>query len=640
MTSVDAKSSPDGVAMPAASAANGHARIEHQPALDGLRGAAVAGVLLFHGGHLTGGYLGVDAFFVLSGFLITSLLIAELAQTAHVSLAAFWARRARRLLPALGCVLAAVTLYAVFVARPDELATIRGDALWTIGYAANWHQIFAGNDYFALFRAPSPLQHTWSLGIEEQFYVLWPIIVVLVARGRSIRDALRNILTASLVLGVISALWSQLLFDPNNLSRVYYGTDTRIASILVGAALSAGLALRGPMRTKFARGALEVSAWAAVVLLALAWARLDGASHTVYRGGLLVCAIATATVIAAAVHPQRGTVFRLLSFSLLRALGRISYGAYLWHWPIYVWLDAPRVHLSGWPLLFVRIAVTLVVSLISYRFVEQPIRRGAGNAHSMRIAMPVVTVVLVAALIGATQGTAQTTAAQYTGRGGVLVVGDSTAKALVPGLIDVGLHVADSSVLACRLIGGAARTGLYEGPCKWRSAWRKAVDRQRPDVVVMMIGIRDLYDTAPPGTKTFVAPGDPIWNAAFAASLEQAVRILTRDGAQVVVPVLPCISNAGPPVSKDRAKLYDARRLQVARQVVAAVMARHLETVSTPDLNGFLCPSGKYQTSLGTVSEVRGDGVHLTRQGADMVARWLLPWIHHTTPGQTHDTTR
>ena len=153
------------------------AGIPHVAALDGLRGTAVAAVLVFHGGHLTGGSLGVDLFFVLSGFLITSLLLAESSTSGTIALGAFRVRRARRLLPALTGTLFGVALYCLAFAKVAELAQIRGDALVTIAYVANWRAVFARQDYWALFQAPSPLQHTWSLAIEEQFYLLWPLVV-------------------------------------------------------------------------------------------------------------------------------------------------------------------------------------------------------------------------------------------------------------------------------------------------------------------------------------------------------------------------------------------------------------------------------------------------------------------------------
>ncbi|MGA8112477.1 MAG: acyltransferase, partial [Actinocatenispora sp.] len=152
----------------------------HRPALDGVRAVAVAAVLVFHGGlaFLPGGFLGVDAFFVLSGFLITSLLLVEWGRTGRIRLPAFWARRARRLLPALLLMLAAVSVVARWLLPSGDLGPVRGDSLAALLYVANWRMIFRGSDYFAQTAAPSPLQHTWSLGIEEQFYLLWPLIVV------------------------------------------------------------------------------------------------------------------------------------------------------------------------------------------------------------------------------------------------------------------------------------------------------------------------------------------------------------------------------------------------------------------------------------------------------------------------------
>src|SRR6476619_6540265 len=185
----------------------------HQPALDGLRGLAVAGVLLFHGGHLRGGYLGVDAFFVLSGFLITTLLLVEARTNGRVALGAFWARRARRLLPALACVIAFVTVYAAVLAKPAELATIRSDALATITYVANWRAIASSHDYWALFRQPSPLEHTWSLAIEEQFYLLWPLLVAGIVVGSRTVITARRVLVVSATLALASLAWSQIIFD-------------------------------------------------------------------------------------------------------------------------------------------------------------------------------------------------------------------------------------------------------------------------------------------------------------------------------------------------------------------------------------------------------------------------------------------
>ncbi|HEY5011346.1 MAG TPA: acyltransferase, partial [Acidimicrobiia bacterium] len=222
------------------------AAIPHISALDGARGLAVAGVLLFHGGHLLGGYLGVDFFFTLSGFLITSLLLAESNRTGNIGLGGFWARRARRLLPALAVLMVGVAIYSMTLAKPAELAQIRGDALATLAYGANWRAVYAPLDYWALFSAPSPLNHTWSLAIEEQFYVLWPLLFVgLLAWWK--RAVPKAVLVTSLGLAAVSSVLMIVLYDAANSNRVYFGTDTRAAAILFGAALAAWLSIHGPV---------------------------------------------------------------------------------------------------------------------------------------------------------------------------------------------------------------------------------------------------------------------------------------------------------------------------------------------------------------------------------------------------------
>ena len=221
------------------------ARLAYMPALDGIRALAVAAVLLYHGevSWAQGGYLGVDAFFVLSGFLITSLLLAEWRGEGRIALSAFWARRARRLLPALFLVLAGVAVYGAVVAAPVELDQLRRDGLSALGYVANWGQIFSHQSYFQSFAAPSPLRHTWSLAIEEQFYLVWPLLVAGVLRWR--RGSFRSLTMITGALLVASATWMVLLYTPGaDPTRVYYGTDTRAQSLLMGALLALVLARR------------------------------------------------------------------------------------------------------------------------------------------------------------------------------------------------------------------------------------------------------------------------------------------------------------------------------------------------------------------------------------------------------------
>jgi peptidoglycan/LPS O-acetylase OafA/YrhL len=376
----------------------------HHPGLDGLRGIAILVVLLFHAGvgWAAGGFLGVEAFFVLSGFLITSLLIAEWRRTTSIALLAFWARRARRLLPALFCLVFAVGLYQAVVGPASPAAGLKDDGLATLFYFGNWHQIATASSYFAATGPVSPLQHTWSLAIEEQFYIVWPLLflgVCTLVVGRSRCDgadqrAFRVLLTVA-GLGVLgSVVDTMLLFaSGRGLDRVYYGTDTRAASILLGAALALGATSLNSGRTQprrriSQRHVTAVSLVALIAIVAMVGA-VGGESRWLYPFGLLGFDLAVATVIATVVFHPRALVSRLCSLLPLRALGAISYGAYLYHFPLFVWLDAGSTGMSGTSLLLLRLTATVLVATISYVVVEQPVRQRRLPRRSVRALAPV-----------------------------------------------------------------------------------------------------------------------------------------------------------------------------------------------------------------------------------------------------------
>jgi peptidoglycan/LPS O-acetylase OafA/YrhL len=352
---------------------------QHLPALDGLRAAAVMAVLAFHAGFLQGGFLGVDLFFVLSGFLITSLLIrdADSAEGARTRLVRFWGRRFRRLLPAVFVMIALVAGWAALFGSGADLAGVRNDGPWAVAYLANWHFIAGADGYWQSFAQPSMFDHLWSLAIEEQFYLLWPI--VLVAIWTWSKRPQRTLVIAS-ATGIALSLVAMIgLYDGVEPTRVYMGTDTRAASLLVGA-LAATAGARRLARLAVTR----LGRWAQVVTVVLlcvivwSWVAVDGASSAVlYRGGLLVHSVGCALVIALVVVLERAPAVRWLAWRPLARIGTLSYGLYLWHWPIYVVLSPERTGLDGWQLAAVRVASSFAAAAISFLLVEDPIRRRA-----------------------------------------------------------------------------------------------------------------------------------------------------------------------------------------------------------------------------------------------------------------------
>jgi peptidoglycan/LPS O-acetylase OafA/YrhL len=366
-----------------------------------LRAFAVIAVLLYHAdlAWIPGGFLGVEVFFVISGYLITALLLAEWRQRGRIDLKTFWLRRARRLLPAL-YVLLVVTLAFAVVFLPGEVAGLRGDVLAAFGYVTNWYLIFGQESYFEAVGRPSLLQHLWSLAVEEQFYLIWPPILALGLCIGATRLRQRRVLMVALFGAGASAVAMALLYAPGvDPSRIYYGTDTRATGLLCGAALaflwSPGVSYRPSEarhhRLKLAgRGRFRRRwGWTAPLLLdLLGFAALGGLlwfclhfgefQPSLYSGGFALVGLATTATIMAVAHPYTFIGRRLLGWAPLRWIGVRSYGIYLWHWPVFMVtrpdLDVP---FDGLPLLALRLAATVILADLSYRYIETPIRRGA-----------------------------------------------------------------------------------------------------------------------------------------------------------------------------------------------------------------------------------------------------------------------
>jgi peptidoglycan/LPS O-acetylase OafA/YrhL len=619
------------------------APLRHVPALDGLRGVAVAGVLLFHADHLLGGFLGVDLFFTLSGFLITTILLQEVVRTGGVRLGTFWARRARRLLPALFALLVAVALYAAVFARPDELGAIRSDAFATIGYVANWHSIVSGHGYWDLFAAPSPFRHTWSLAIEEQFYVVWPLVVLAVAW--SVRSARRRppvMLGVSLALAAASSLWMAALYRPgHDPQRVYLGTDTRVASILLGAALASLVLWRGPVRAMSARWLLEAVAIVSALTLAWAWVTVDGGDTMLYRGGFALFALCAVSVIATVTHPVMGPVGRTLSFAPLRWLGLISYGLYLWHWPVYLVLTPVRTGIDGWLLVAVRITVSIAIAVASYFCVEMPIRRGAWAGWRIRALTPAVAILAVLAVVVATFGAVSRTSASTRARQAaaaplsssaapgsvrVLVAGDSVAYHLGESFTrldaELGFSTANVAFDGCALERGATAARYFDGsdvPLDGQDCtadWADAVARFDPDVVVVVLAGQVLGDWQVGGNWVHLC--DPSYDAWYAQQIVDGAAILASRGAHVVL-VAPPPSTLpwGPAALNERIGCLGS---------VERALARAHPTLATIDLAALVCPRRECRDTIDG-ARLRPDGLHFEGPGADVVTRWMAPRV-------------
>ena len=388
----------------------GARRLEHQPALDGVRALAVTMVLLFHGGvsWMRGGYFGVSVFFTLSGFLITSLLVREHESTSRISPGAFYMRRAKRLLPASTLCLAVISVMATRDAW-EGANHLRRDAVGALFQVANWVQLGAGGSYTDLQSKAagllSPLDHYWSLAIEEQFYWLWPLAFWGLARiGRRRGWSLTRIMLTLTALfaaaaPVIASVWGR--------DAAYWATPARAAEILIGALLAVALH----------EGKIEPQRWMAPVfggmVVAIAVV-LPAAGGPAYHGAFPVLAIASGGLLLGLQHRDEsgtGRLSSILSSKPLVALGAISYGVYLFHFPVYVFMSTARVGRAGWQLLTLRVVVTIVIALASYWTIERPIRRATWTrSRTLMNAVVAIGLVMIATLFVPSRNAAYWTA--------------------------------------------------------------------------------------------------------------------------------------------------------------------------------------------------------------------------------------
>ncbi len=354
---------------------SGDTHLPYMPGLDGLRAIAVIAVLLYHAGlPVIGGFFGVEAFFVLSGFLITALLHREWHAHNQIDLPAFWLRRARRLLPALLFTLFGVVLISRFLLQ-GERTDLAADLLAGLGFVMNWHLIASGQSYFDPLLRPSLLLHLWSLAVEEQFYLLWPLIFVAGMRLLRRRGLLLLLLAAAIASLVLMAALYRPGADP---SRIYYGTDTRAGGLLLGAALALLWSPPSIARAGNRLALLDVVGALALTGLLACFAFVPASHPLLYRGGFALIDVLTAVLIVAATYPGGSLVAQVLGWRPLTVIGLRSYALYLWHWPVFM-VTRPHLDLpiDGLPLFGLRLAIVAVLVEVSYRWIELPVRRGA-----------------------------------------------------------------------------------------------------------------------------------------------------------------------------------------------------------------------------------------------------------------------
>ncbi|MCY7833121.1 acyltransferase family protein [Bacillus spizizenii] len=357
------------------------------PGLDGLRAFAVLSVIAYHLNFnwANGGFIGVDIFFVLSGYLITSILLPTHGNDISLDFRDFWLRRIRRLLPAAYLMIFSAVIWVVLFDR-ELLHTVRGDAISSLFYISNWWFIFHKLSYFDSFGSPSPLKNLWSLAIEEQFYMIWPMFLVV---GMYILKSRARLAAVVSLLALCSAVMMGILYEPGaDPSRVYYGTDTRSFELLIGCALALVWPMkrlssnRLPSKLKHTLHATEFSAFCILVLCVYF---TDEYEPFLYRGGMLLISMVAAILIACVCHPS-SFLGNLLSWRPLRWLGTRSYGIYLWHYPVIV-LSTPVQEIGNpvfWHIVL-KVVVTLILAELSYHFIEKPIRTQGCRSFFRRV---------------------------------------------------------------------------------------------------------------------------------------------------------------------------------------------------------------------------------------------------------------
>jgi peptidoglycan/LPS O-acetylase OafA/YrhL/lysophospholipase L1-like esterase len=644
---------------------DGELKMGYQPALDGLRALSVIAVILYHAdvSWLPGGFLGVEVFFVVSGFLITSLMLEERAAKGRVNLRTFWIRRARRLLPALFVVLVA-TAIAVATFATDSAPDFRRDVVPALSYVSNWWQIwFVETPYFAASDLPV-LRHLWSLAVEEQWYLVWPLVfVVLVKFPRHLAA------TITALFGAGAVVATALLWLPDSESRtnfLYLSTPTRASGLLLGAALALGWRRDGSVR-RWLTVTLDVAALVCFLALGSAATTVHVNDESLYRGWLAATSVISVILIVVAVRPSRSVVRTVLGSLPFASIGRRSYGLYLWHWPIFVVGDAREDTTN----LVVCSVVTVMINEVCFRLIEQPARKGVigrwwqsrqdwstvRKAGQLVVGMAVIAGVTVVgvrvntieardlsvdtsneevvfeltspsttkpATTETTVATTRTTLPKLPRR--VVIVGDSQAHSLYvnrPSGIEKTFQLANGALDGCgvfeRGVGIGGKTGGFRrdfGNCEgFDKKWAASATKAKAEVALVVLGAWEVLD---------LRIGNVVYNlgtdstdALFTRQLSRGVQALRKTGASVALLEVPCmrpIESSGGPVPPLPQRRDDAR---------TGHLNELLREFAAPENDGVYFVEGPKEwctnMKISTSASYRWDGVHVYKPGAKLI---------------------
>ena len=623
-------------------------RLGYRPALDGVRALSILLVLFFHAGvaGFTGGFFGVDIFFVLSGFLITSLLLEERVTSGSVSLLQFWRRRLKRLMPAIAVLVVGVNVVSLFMTPAGLYGHLGADTVSSLFFFANWHFITATSSYFFSLGVASPLNHMWSLAIEEQFYWIWPVALWFALRRRV---SATTLIGGVLLVGIASQMWmTHGATNHVNTNRLYFGSDTHLQGLVAGAVAALLFFTWRQDSSKLERASTWLARLAPLALmgLGLSFWLISEKSALLYRGGFAIVAVCAALLVLHLTSAPTALLGRLFALRPLVFVGKISFGLYLWHYPVFVFINRNNLHHARYSLLAIRLAVTFVVTVISYYLIERPLRRGALPSRPWHY-------VAIAALVGALAISSvqlehrQNQRVTYSPPASVaptqtstLLLGDSVAMTLAvqisPWAPHFGVDLHSGAYLGCGIIGTIrpVTTGhlfrnnpacrLHDGIDPLLGHWQQAIDQYHPKVIVVLSGRWESYNVFMPHGRL-----ENIFGTDMQHRIRNAMRNLndmaTTAGAKVLYLTAPCF-NPQQNAFGDTLPESDPKRVDAYNSLITS--EAHQLGNDVYDLNARVCPTGKFQWRVAGKLVRQSDGIHFDTGITPLVAPELFARIN------------